>query len=116
MFARKGIIRVPAEGVDEDTLMMAALDAGAEDMSNEGDVFEITTAMADLYACATAVQEAGFETSAVELTYLPGTMTPLTGKQAHTLLKLVDVLEEHDDVQNVHTNADIDEETLAAIG
>jgi len=116
MFARKGIIRVPAEGVVEDDLMMAALDAGAEDVTNEGDLFEITTAMADLYSCATAIQEAGYETSAVELTYIPGTMAAISGKHAQTLLKLVDVLEEHDDVQNVYTNADIDEETLAALG
>ncbi|MFH1468555.1 MAG: YebC/PmpR family DNA-binding transcriptional regulator [Pseudomonadota bacterium] len=116
MFSRKGVIRVPAEGVDEDELLMAALDAGAEDMSNEGDVFEITTAMTDLYACATAIQEAGFETSAAELTYLPGTMAEVSGKHAQTLLKMVDVLEEHDDVQNVYTNADFDEETLAELG
>jgi len=116
MFSRKGIIRVPAEGVSEDDLMMAALDAGAEDVTDEGDLFEVTTAMTDLYACAKAIQDAGFTTSQAELTYIPGTMAAVSGKQAQTIMKLVDVLEEHDDVQNVYTNAEFDEATLAELG
>ena len=116
MFNKKGIIRVPVEGVDEDELMMAALEAGAEDVTNEGDVYEIVTDFPDFEACRTAVIEAGFEPTDSELTYIADTDAAVEGKQAKGVLKMVDMLEDLDDVQNVYTNADIDDATLAELG
>jgi YebC/PmpR family DNA-binding regulatory protein len=116
MFNRKGIIRVPTEGVDEDELMMAALEAGAEDVTNQEDVFEIVTDFPDFDACSSALREAGYEPSDSELTWIADTDASVEGKQAVSVLKLVDMLEDLDDVQNVYTNADIDDATLAEIG
>ncbi len=115
MFNKKGIIRVAVEGVDEDELMMAALDAGAEDITNEGDVFEIITDFPDFEACREAVAEAGFELAESELTYIADNDASVEGKQARAVLKMVDMLEDLDDVQNVYTNADIDDATLAEL-
>ncbi len=116
MFNKKGIIRVLAEGVDEDELMMAALDAGAEDVTLEDDVFEIVTEQADHDGCLAAVQEASFEVEESELTYIADNDASVAGKQAKAVLKMVDMLEDLDDVQNVYTNADIDDATLAELG
>jgi YebC/PmpR family DNA-binding regulatory protein len=116
MFNKKGIIRVPVEGVDEDELMMAALDAGAEDVTNEGDVYEIITDFPDFETCRSAVIEAGFEPSDSELTYIADTDAAVEGKHAKAVLKLVDMLEDLDDIQNVYSNADIDDATLAELG
>jgi YebC/PmpR family DNA-binding regulatory protein len=116
MFNRKGIIRVPVEGVDEDELMMAALEAGAEDVTNEEDVFEVVTGFSEFDACLTAIKEAGFEPSESELTWIADNDSSVEGKQAVAVLKMVDMLEDLDDVQNVYTNADIDDATLAELG
>jgi len=116
MFSKKGIIRVPAQGVDEDDLMMAALEAGAEDVTNEGDVFEVVTNFPDFESCRVAVQEAGFEPSESEVTWIADTDASVEGKHARAVLKLVDMLEDLDDVQDVYTNADIDDATLAELG
>jgi YebC/PmpR family DNA-binding regulatory protein len=116
MFNKKGVIRVLTDGVDEDELMMVALDAGAEDVTNEGDVFEIITDFADFDACLGAVKEAGFEPSESEATWIADTDASVEGKQAKGVLKMVDMLEDLDDVQNVYTNADIDDATLAELG
>ncbi len=116
MFNKKGVIRVPVEGVDEDELMMAALDAGAEDVTNEEDVFEVITDFPDFDSCLAAIKEAGFEPSESEATWIADTDAPVEGKQARAVLKMVDMLEDLDDVQNVYTNADIDDATLAELG
>lgn len=116
MFNRKGIIRIPCEGVDEDEVMMAALDAGAEDVTNEGDVYEVIADFTDFEACRSAIIDAGFEPSEAELTWIADADASVEGKQAKGVLKLVDMLEDLDDVQNVYTNADIDDATLAELG
>ncbi len=116
MFNKKGIIRVPAEGVDEDELMMAALDAGAEDLTLEEDHFEIVTEVGEFDDCVAAVKDAGFTVAESELTFLADNDASVEGKQARAVLKMVDMLEDLDDVQNVYTNADIDDATLAELG
>jgi YebC/PmpR family DNA-binding regulatory protein len=116
MFNRKGIIRIPSEGVDEDEVMMAALEAGAEDVTHQEDVFEIVTDFGDFDTCLSAVKDAGFEPSESELTWIADTDASVEGKQAVAVLKMVDMLEDLDDVQNVYTNADIDDATLAELG
>lgn len=116
MFNRKGMIRVPAEGVDEDDLMMAAIEAGAEDVTPQDELFEIVTDFTDFDSCLAAIREAGFEPSESELTWIADTDAPVEGKQAAGVLRLVEMLEDLDDVQNVYTNADIDDATLAELG
>ncbi len=116
MFNKKGVIRVAVPGVDEDELMMAALDAGAEDMSSDDELYEIICEPSDYDACLAAVKEAGFEPGESELTYIADNDANVEGKQARAVLKMVDMLEDLDDVQNVYTNADIDDATLAELG
>ena len=111
MFDRKGIIEIEAEGKDEDTVMEAALEAGAEDFSFDGDVFEIVTDPNDLGAVRDALEEKGYEFLLAEVQYVPQTMTALDDEESITKMeKLIDMLEENDDVQNIWHNWDMPEE------
>ena len=111
MFDRKGIIEIEAEGKDEDTVMEAALEAGAEDFSFDGDVFEIVTEPNDLGAVRDALEEKGYEFLLAEVQYVPQTMTALDDEESITKIeKLIDMLEENDDVQNIWHNWDMPEE------
>ena len=111
MFDRKGIIEIEAEGKDEDTVMEAALEAGAEDFSFDGDVFEIVTEPNDLGAVRDALEEKGYEFLLAEVQYVPQTMTALDDEESITKMeKLIDMLEENDDVQNIWHNWDMPEE------
>ena len=94
---------------DEDELMNIVLEAGAEDMKSEDEVFEITAEPNDFEAIANALGEKGIETMSAEVTMVPDTTVKLEGKDADKMLNLVEDLEEHDDVQNVYANYDIDE-------
>ena len=114
-FAQKGIINVPVTGNDEDRVMEVVLEAGAEDLAVEGDDFEITTAPKNFMAVRDALTEAGIEVSNSELTRVPGTTVDLEEGGARKILRLMDVLEEHDDVQNVSGNFDIPDEILEQI-
>ncbi len=116
MFNRKGLISGPAEGVDEDELMMAALEAGAEDVSVEGDTWEIITGLEDFAAVRDAMEASPFAVEAAELSYLPDTEVALTGKQAEQFMRLLDLLDDCDDVQSVHHNAAISDEELERLG
>lgn len=107
MFDQKGYLVVEKGATDEDTLMEVALDAGAEDVREDGSNFEVITAPEDLEAVKTAVDGADIATIAAEVTMLPQTMTPVDGETAQKLIKLIDALEDCDDVQKVYTNADI---------
>ena len=113
MFNKKGVLVF--QGVDEDELMMAALDAGADDLANEDGSFEVTTDPTEFMAVKDALAEAGFPTDDAELTYIPETRTDLEGDHAETFLKMIDAFEELDDVQSVHHNADISEDELNRI-
>lgn len=116
MFERKGRILVPSEnGVTEDDILMAVLDAGAEDVRNDGDAFEIVCDISTFEAVKKALEDNEINYNESELAMIPTTMTQLTGKQAESMLKLLEKLEEHDDVQNLFSNFDMDEEEMAAL-
>ena len=105
MFDRKGLIQIEAEGLDEDTVMEHALEAGAEDFNFDGDIFEITTEPNDLGAVRDALEENGYGFLSAEVAYIPQTMTEITDEEAITKMeKLIDMLEENDDVQAVWHN------------
>ncbi|MCB9760862.1 MAG: YebC/PmpR family DNA-binding transcriptional regulator [Alphaproteobacteria bacterium] len=114
MFNRKGVITVLADGVDEDELMMTALDAGAEDVVRDGDSFEITTDPSDFHAVRDALT-ADFTLDDDEVTFVPDTRVEIAGDDAEGFLRLIEMLEDSDDVQNVHHNADISDEELERI-
>jgi len=108
IFEKKGVITIPAEGLSEDDVMMIVLDAGAEDMKSDGEMFEILTAPEDFEQVRKAVEEAGYPIDSAEVTMYPKSTVKLEGKHAEQMLKLMDALDEHDDVQNVYSNFDID--------
>ena len=118
MFQQKGSILVERSHVDEETLMMIALDAGAEDLiaDEDDDSYEIVTPPESLYDVKKMLDEQGISYTRVEMTRTAQTMVKLTGKQAEQTIKLLDVLEEHDDVQKVFSNFEMDVEELATLG
>jgi YebC/PmpR family DNA-binding regulatory protein len=116
MFDPRGVITVPAEGTDEDTVMMAALEAGAQDVRAEDDSFEILTDPSDLNAVMDGLTTAGIKMASAEVTLLPKTTVTVAGKQAEQVLRMMDTLEDLDDVQDVHSNFDIPEAELEKIG
>ena len=112
MFEKKGIIQVNKQKVDEEELMMTVLDAGALDMTLEDDYFEIVTPFEKFEAVKRALDEKKIPTSQAEITMIPQTTVKLEGKQAEQMLKLMEDLEEHDDVEKVYANFDIDIEIM----
>jgi len=116
MFDRKGIIQVDAGRVDEDELLGVALDAGAADLRRADPVFEITTAPQDLEDVKRSLEGRGVPIQSAEVTYVPQSTIRLEGKDAQQVLRLVEGLEELDDVQHVYANFDIPDEVLEAQG
>ena len=112
MFDKKGLIIIDKDKADEDELMMMALEAGAEDMNSGDDSFEITTDPADFETVRNAIQEAEIEMVLAEISMIPQTTVKLDGDEALKLMKLMEGLEEHDDVQNVYANFDIPDEII----
>jgi YebC/PmpR family DNA-binding regulatory protein len=115
MFVSKGLIIVPGEGVDEEALMMTALDAGAEDVRLEGEFFEVTCAPDGFMDLRGAIEEAGYTMTSAEVTRIPTTTVPLDAQTAPVVLRLLEDLEDHDDVHRVHANFDVPDEVLEAI-
>ncbi len=116
MFERRGVVLVPADGVDEDALMLAAAEGGADDVAGDGSSFEVTSAPEALREVRQAIEEAGFQIESAELTLLPKTTVEIAEESAaRTLVKLVEALEELDDVQEVYANFDIPEQLLEAV-
>jgi YebC/PmpR family DNA-binding regulatory protein len=114
-FERKGVIQVP-RSVDEDEVMLAAADAGADDIVDEGDTWRVTTEATDLAAVRTALEEAGIPVESSDLTMLPTTTIELdTAESAKKVLRLIDALDDHDDVQNVYANFDIPDAILQTV-
>ena len=113
MFNRKGYIVVEKAKASEDELLDLILEAGAEDLREDGSNYEIFTAPDDFEAVVNALQENNIEIAASNLGYIPQNYVKLEGKQAQQLLRLMEELEDHDDVQNVWANFDIDEEEIA---
>jgi YebC/PmpR family DNA-binding regulatory protein len=115
-FKRRGQIFVDANAVEEDKLMDIVLNAGAEDMSRDGEQFEILTDPNTFSAVMDALEKAGIKTEDAEIRLVPETYVPVTDKGvAKSVMKFVEALEDNDDVQNVYTNMDLDDTVLAAI-
>jgi len=112
MFEKKGDIILDKGGVDEDRLIEIALDAGALDVKDTGKDFEVTTDPADFEAVKKAIEEAGFKSNYAEVTMVPQSTVRLAGKEAEQMLKLVEGLEDSDDVQKVYANFDIADEEM----
>lgn len=113
MFDKKGYLAVAKSDADEDGLMEVALDAGAEDVRDDGVSFEVITAPEDFEAVRAAVEAAGIPCSDAEVTLLPQTTANLEGKDADQMMRLMEALDDCDDVQKIHTNADIPDEYVA---
>ena len=108
MFDRKGVIAIEGEGLSEDDVMEAALEAGAEDFNFDGDVFEITTAPNDLGVVRDALEEKGYSFLSAEVQYIPQTMSAIDDEEMVTKMeKLIDMLEDNDDVQDIWHNWDM---------
>jgi YebC/PmpR family DNA-binding regulatory protein len=110
MFDKKGYLVVERTATDEDTLMETALDAGAEDVREDNGNFEVITAPEDFEAVKAAIDAAEIPTIDAEVTMLPQSTTAVTGKDAEQMVRLMEMLEDCEDVQKVYTNADIPEE------
>ena len=114
-FERKGVIQFSKEKYTEEQLMEAALEAGADDLRDEGDVWEIQTAMADFNAVREAFEAAGLEMISAELNQVPQTTMEVDLETARKLLRFIELLEDNDDVQNVYSDADISDEIMAQL-
>jgi len=116
LFDHKGVIVVEKSAADEDTMLMAALDAGAEDVKTEDEeVYEILTAPGDVYTVKEALEAAGIAVQEAETRMVPQTTVTVTGKDAQQVMKLLEELEENDDVQAVYANVDFSEEALESM-
>jgi len=116
LFERRGVVVVDADGVDEDELTLAAAEGGAEDVARDGTSFEVTSAPEDLVTVREAIEAAGIPVVSAELTMVP--KTTIEGAEegpAKKILRLMDELEENDDVQDVYSNFDIPEQVLEAV-
>ena len=109
-FERKGVIQFSKEKYTEDQLMEAALEAGADDLRDEGDVWEIQTAMADFAAVRDALESAGVTMQSAELAMVPQNLVAVDAEAAQKVIRLMEALDDNDDVQNVYANADFPED------
>ena len=118
MFSRKGVVIVPKEGAgsSEDDVLMAVLDAGAEEVNDLGEAFEVVSEPTDLVAVRKALQDAGIEYESAEASLVPSVTVPLDEEGARKIFKLIDVLEDCDDVQNVYANFDVSDDVMEAVG
>jgi YebC/PmpR family DNA-binding regulatory protein len=116
MFTRKGVVIVPKGELSEDDVLLAVLDAGAEEVNDLGEAFEVVSEPTDLVAVRTALQDAGIEYESAESSFVPSVQVPLDAEGATKVFKLIDALEDCDDVQNVYANFDVSDEVMAAVG
>lgn len=115
LFTRKGVVTLEKAGQTEDDILMAVLDAGADEVNDLGETFEVVCEPTDLVAVRTALQEAGIDYESAEPDFRASVEVPVDADGARKLLKLVDALEDSDDVQDVYTNVDISDEVLAEL-
>ncbi|XVQ07979.1 YebC/PmpR family DNA-binding transcriptional regulator [Spirillospora sp. CA-255316] len=115
LFNRKGVVIVPKAGTTEDDIMLAVLDAGAEEVNDLGDNFEIVSEAGDLTAVRTALQDAGIDYESADSSWLPSVSVPLDEENAKKVFRLIEALEDSDDVQDVYANFDVSDEVLAAL-
>jgi len=114
MFERKGDIVVPKEAADEEKMMGIVLDAGAEDLRDDGGAWEVTTPPEAMEKVREALTAAGIKPSSAEVGFIPKNYVKLTGAQAQQMVRMMETLEDHDDVQHVYANFDIDEKEIQA--
>ena len=114
MFHRKGDIMVAKEAADEDKMMGIVLDAGAEDLRDDGSHWEVVTPPEAIEKVREALAGAGIKPASAEVAWVPQNYVKLTGQQAQQMLRMMEALEEHDDVQHVYANFDIDEKEIQA--
>ena len=112
IFQKKGTVLIPVANASEETLFEATLDAGAEEIEQDGDVFRITCQPGDLEPIKSVLEEKNIGYISAEINMEPSNTVKLDGKNAESMLKLMDMLEDHDDVQNVYSNFDIDDSLL----
>ena len=115
LFSRRGVVIVPKNGLSEDDVLDAVLDAGAEEVNDLGEAFEVLSAATDVVAVRTALQAAGIDYESAETGFVPSMQVEVDEDTARKIFKLIDALEDSDDVQNVFANADISDEILAAL-
>ena len=115
MFDRRGQITVDARGMDEDSVMEAALDAGASDFAREGDQFVISTEVSDFHKVQDGLKAKKIAVESAEIAMIPRNTVKVEGSAAPQLVKLMEAIEEHDDVAKVFSNFDVDEEALAEV-
>jgi YebC/PmpR family DNA-binding regulatory protein len=115
LFARKGVVTLPKNGLTEDELLMAVLDAGADEVKESDDSFEIISEPQDVRAVVGALEEAGIEYETDDIEFVPSMQVDLDADGGRKFLKLVDALEELDDVQNVYSNANLSDDVLAEL-
>jgi len=117
LFTRKGVVIVPKtdSAIGEDDILLAVLDAGAEEVNDLGESFEVVSEATDLIPVRTALQNAGIDYDSADLTFLPSVSVPLDADGARKVFKLIDALEDSDDVQNVYANFDVSDEVLAEV-
>ena len=115
LFSRKGVVVVPSAGTTEDDVLMAVLDAGAEEVRDLGDTFEVVCEPTDLVAVRTALQDAGIDYDSAEMGFVPSVQVELDEDGAGKVFRLIDALEDLDDVQNVFANYDVSDEVMEKI-
>jgi YebC/PmpR family DNA-binding regulatory protein len=116
LFTPKGLISIPKEGKTEDQVMEAAIEAGADDVKTEEETFDVYTAPEEFAAVRDGLEAGGFKISHSEVTMIPSTTVQITeNKVAQQMIRMMDQLEDHDDVQNVYANFDIEEKILASL-
>jgi YebC/PmpR family DNA-binding regulatory protein len=116
LFARKGVVIVPKNDQTEDDILVAVLEAGAEEVNDLGESFEVVSEATDLVAVRTALVDAGIDYESAEASFLPSMQVPLDEDGARKVFKLIDALEDSDDVQNVYANFDVSDEVMEAVG
>jgi YebC/PmpR family DNA-binding regulatory protein len=116
LFSRKGVVVVPKGDLTEDDVLLAVLEAGAEEVNDLDDAFEVVCGAGDLVAVRTALQEATIDYDSAEAEFKPSVAVPLDEDGARKIFKLIDALEDGDDVQNVYANFDVSDEIMEAVG
>jgi len=116
LFSRKGVVIVPSDGLTEDDVLTAVLDAGAEEVNDLDGSFEVVSEPGDLVAVRTALQDAGIDYDSAEVQFIPSTEVELDADGAAKIFRLIDALEDSDDVQNVFANFDVPDDVMAEVG
>jgi YebC/PmpR family DNA-binding regulatory protein len=115
LFNRKGVVIVPHSDLGEDDVLLAVLDAGAEEVNDLGDSFEVISEATDLVPVRTALQKAGIDYESADMSFLPSVQVPLDEDGARKVFRLIDALEDLDDVQNVYANFDVSDEVMGLV-